>query len=398
MKKVSLAQTTLVFGIAAGVIIGVPSFLSRLDISNRTGVILVNGRIEGTEVAIGTKLPGRVARVLVHEGQEVRAGTLLVELETTDLQAALEQAQANVNQAQHNLDNAKEQVCRAESQLAKSEIGLGLVRLQTELSIQQAQAAVREAEAAVDQARAMRDKVKTEFEHADKLQRANAASDLEYTFARNGLEAQEAGLRMAQLRLEQARDAHKIAESRVSEIKMQEHDVAVMKSTVRQAKAGVGIAQAQLAAAKASERICQIQLKDTQIVAPCDGMVVSRVAEPGEVVSAGSTVLVLVDFDQLYLKGFLPNQQYSQVKLGDPARIFLDAFPDTIFDARVTKINQQAEFTPKTVDTPQQRVKMVFGLELRVDNSSRLFRPGMPADAVIKVDPQAEWCEPNDLR
>jgi HlyD family secretion protein len=398
MKKVYVAQGILVFGLAAGVVIGVPSFLSRLSNGNRAGVILVNGRIEGTEVAIGTKLPGRISKVLVHEGQEVHANDPLVELEASDLQATLEQAQANVSQARHNLENSTEQIFRSEEQLAKAEIGLALVRLQTDLNIKQSTAAVKEAEAAVDQARALRDKTQTEFDHADKLQRANAASDLEYTFAHNGLQAQEAGLRMAQLRLEQARDAQKIAESRVSEIKMQEHDIAVLKSTVRQAKAGVGIAQAQLQAAQASERICQIQLKDTKILAPCDGMIVSRVSEPGEVVSAGSTVLVVVDFDQLYLKGFLPNNQYSQVKLTDPARISLDAFPDKTFDAKVTKINQQAEFTPKTVDTPQQRVKLVFGLELQVENKSRLFRPGMPADAVIKVDTKAEWCKPDDLR
>jgi HlyD family secretion protein len=395
MKKVS--QSILVFSIAIGVILAVPSFLSRLT-SSQAGVILVNGRIEGTEVAVGTKLPGRMAKVLIREGQEVHAGDLIAELEIGDYQATLEQAQANVNQAKHNLENANEQVYRSEEQLAKSEVGLSLVRLQTDLNIKQATAAVKEAEAAVDQARAMRDKTKTEYDHASQLQRANAASDLEYTFARNGLQAQEAGLRMAQLKLEQARDAQKIAESRISEITMQEHDLAVMKSTVRQAKSGVGVAQAQLQASQASERICQIQLKDTKIYAPCDGMVVSRVIEPGEVVSAGSTVLVIVDFDQLYLKGFLPNDQYSQVKLCDPAKLSLDAFPDKTFDAKVTKINQQAEFTPKTVDTPQQRVKLVFGLELQVDNKSRLFRPGMPADAVIKVDPKAQWCTPDDLR
>jgi HlyD family secretion protein len=398
MRKVYIAQTTLVFTLAVGVIIAVPSFLSRVQNDARTGVVLVNGRIEGTEVAVGSKLPGRVSKVYAYEGQEVHAGDLLVQIEARDIEAGLDQVQASVVQTENNLENAKEQVFRAEEQLAKARIGLAMVKEQTQLGIQRAGSAVQEAEAAVDQARAMRDKVKTEFDHANKLQLKNAASDLELSFAKNTLAAHEAGLRMAQLRLEQAKDALSIAKSNTNEIRMQEHDLLVMESMVRQAKLGVDIAKAQLQATQASKRMIEIQLEDTKVVAPCDGMIVTRVVEPGEVISAGSTLMVAVDFNQLYLKGFLANSEYSQVKLNDPAKIYLDAFKDKIFDATVTKVNQQAEFTPKTVDTPQQRVKLVFGLELRVDNSSRLFKPGMPADAVIKSDPKAEWCTPKDLR
>ena len=120
--------------------------------------------------------------------------------------------------------------------------------------------------------------------------------------------------------------------------------------------------------------------------------------EPGEIVAAGSTVAVLIDFDRLHLKAYLPNKLIGKVTLNDPARVFLDAYPDTHFDAKVTKIHQQAEFTPKTVDTPQQRVRLVFGLELTVANKDRRVKPGMPADGVIQIDKQAAWKTPADLR
>ncbi|MFA5865400.1 MAG: efflux RND transporter periplasmic adaptor subunit [Phycisphaerae bacterium] len=398
MKKIYIAQTSLVFCLAAGLVIGIPTFLMRMSNSSRTGVLLVNGRIEGVEVAIGTKLPGRIAKVHVHEGQEVRAGTPLVELEANDVQAAYEQAQANVRQAQSNMESSNEQVFRAREQLAKTKIGLEYIKRQTDLNTRQASSAVKEAEAAVDQSKALLNKVRTEFNHAAKLQKEKAASDLEYDNARDALRAQEAGERMAELKLEQARDSLSLAEARKSEIKMQEHDLAVMESSVRQATSAVGIAKAQVQAAEASTKMVEIQLRDTKIVAPCDGIVVTRVVEPGEVVTAGATTVVIVDFDKLYLKGYLPNNQVSQIKLNDPAHIFLDAFPDKIFEARVTRVNQQAEFTPKSVDTPQQRVKLVFGVELQVSNPARTFKPGMPADAVIKVVPSAEWCLPADLR
>ncbi len=398
MKKVHIAQATLVFSLAIGVVVGVPTFLWKVGSGHRAGNLLLNGRIEGIEVAIGTKLPGRIAKVNVQEGQEIKAGDLLVELEANDVQATYEQAQANVRQARHNLDSSNEQVIRAQEQLAKAKIGLELIKQQTELNISQAGSAIQEAQAGIDQAKALLSKTKTEYDQAAKLQKEKAASDLEFTFARDALTAQQAAVRMTELKQVQARDGLKLAETRRSEIKMQEHDLAVMESTVRQAQAAVGVAKAQLQAAEAFARTCEIQLKDTKIAAPCDGIVVTRVIEPGEIVAAGATTLVVVNFDKLYLKGYLPNNEISRIKLNDPARIYLDAFPDKYFDAKVTKINQQAEFTPKNVDTPQQRVKLVFGIELRVNNASRTFKPGMPADAVVKTDPAATWCLPSDLR
>lgn len=398
MKKVYLAQTTLVFGLAAGLAIGVPTFIWRVSGTSHKGVLLVNGRIEGIEVAIGTKLPGRIAKMHVQEGQEVRANTLLVELESHDVEAALEQARANVRQAKHNYGSSNEQVIRAEAQLKKARTGLDLVRKQTDLMIQQARSAVLEAEAAVEQASALESRAQTDFDHSQQLRKEKAATDLEYAFATDALKAQKAAVRMVRHKLDQARHNLAMAEAKTSEISMQENDIVVMESTVRQAKAAVQIAKAQLDAAEASARILELQLKDTKIYAPCDGVVVTRVMEPGEIVTAGATVLVVVDFDKLYLKGYLPNTEISRVKLNDPARLFLDAFPDKSFDARVTKVNSQAEFTPKNVDTPQQRVKLVFGVELRVDNADRIFKPGMPADAVIRTDPAVPWCTPGDLR
>ena len=203
---------------------------------------------------------------------------------------------------------------------------------------------------------------------------------------------------MAEQKLAQAEQALKLAEANKSQIKIKEHDIAVMESAVRQAMAGVGIAKASLEAAKSAAKMIAIKLADAKIVAPSDGVVISRIVEPGEIVGVGSTVMVIVNFNDLYLKGYLPNNQISKIKLGAPARVYVDAFGDKYFEAKVTKINQQAEFTPKTVDTPQQRVHLVFGLELKVDNKEQLLKPGMPADAVIKVNPSAKWCKPADLR
>lgn len=396
MKKVRIAQATLVFGVAAGLLVALPGFLKHGGSDGYKGLILVNGRTEGTEVAVGTKLPGRVLTVRVAEGQQVKAGELMVELEGEDVRAAYDQAQANVVQAQHNLQMAHERVIRCEAQQAQARTRLELTQKQTSLGIRQAQAAVKETEAAVKQARALLNKARTEFENARELHQQNAASSLELSYAKDALEAQQAAVQMVEYRLEQSEDTYKLAGAQESEIQISRHELTVRESAVRGGQSSVGIAQAQLRAAEATARIFKIKLQDTRIHAPCDGIVVTRVVEPGEVVAAGATVAVIIDFDQLYLKAYLPSDLVSKIKLNDPARVYLDR--DRFFTGKITKIHQQAEFTPKNVDTFQQRVKLVFGLELRVDNRDRQVKPGMPADAVIKIDPQAEWRRPTDLR
>ncbi|NLX05469.1 MAG: HlyD family efflux transporter periplasmic adaptor subunit [Phycisphaerae bacterium] len=398
MRKVHIAQATLVFGVAVGLLVGLPGFVRQVADHPHEGLILVNGRIEGAEVAVGSKLTGRVTALHVSEGQQVHAGDLIAELESESVQVAHEQALANVAQAQHALQSANEDVIRSSSQLENAKIALDLTKQQTELGIRQAQAQVREAQAAVEQAQALLSKSQTEYDHAQKLFQSDAASELEFTFATDALKAQEAAVRIAEQRLAQANENFELANSRKSEVLMRQHDLAIMESTVRQARAAVGIAEAQLKATEATAKMVEINLRDTKIFAPCDGVVVTRVVEAGEVIATGATVAMLIDFDRLYLKGYLPSQLVGQVNLNDPARVHLDAYPDRHFDATVTQIHQQAEFTPKSVDTPQQRVKLVFGLELTVENAERLVKPGMPADGVIQTDPNAAWKMPADLR
>lgn len=398
MKRVRIAQGMLVFGIAAGLLIGLPGFVRHVSPHVNGGHILVNGRIEGTEVSVGTKLPGRIRVVQVAEGQHVKTGQPIAELESDDVQASYDQAEANVARSKHALRSAEEEVIRSQEQLAKAKIALELTTKRTQLQIKQAEAAVEEAKAIVAQAKARLSMAKTAYDHAMKLREKDAVSDREFSDAEDNWVAHQAASAGAEQRLAQARKALELAEVRRSEIQMRRHDLAVMESTVRSAKAAVGIAQAQVTGSEALARMIKIKLRETKIFAPCNGVLVTRVVEPGEVVAAGATVGVVVDFDQLYLKGYLPTALIGQVKLNDPVRVFVDGFPDRHFDAKVTKINQQAEFTPKTVDTPEQRIRRVFGLELTVDNADRRLKPGMPADGVIKVDSKAPWQTPGDLR
>ena len=219
------------------------------------GLILVNGRIEGTEVAVGSKLAGRVISVKVDEGQEIKAGQLIAELEAEDIEALCDQARANVSRATHNLESSKEQVIGAEQQLAKAKVALELSKTQISLGIRQSGTAVKEADAAVVQAEALHHRAQTEYEHARELHQDQAASDLELTFAQDALKAQAAAVEMVQSRREQANDALRLAQSRTSEITIRGHELAMAESTVRQVKAMVGVADAQLQAGQSRSDI-----------------------------------------------------------------------------------------------------------------------------------------------
>jgi HlyD family secretion protein len=152
------------------------------------------------------------------------------------------------------------------------------------------------------------------------------------------------------------------------------------------ARRALAAAQSQYRAAVAARDVQRAQFGETRVYAPLSGVVVTKVANPGEVVQAGSPIVVLIDLRALWLKVYIPEPQYGKIRLGDQARVYVDAFPGRPFPAKVREISNQAEFTPKDVETREERVKQVFAVKLAVENTGGLLKPGMPADGVIVLD------------
>lgn len=133
-------------------------------------------------------------------------------------------------------------------------------------------------------------------------------------------------------------------------------------------------------------------LEDYHIVSPLTGVVLYKLVEPGEVVTPGGRVASLIDPNMLYMTLYVPEKQAGRIHLGDPARIRLDAFPNQWFPAYVMFISEQAEFTPKEVQTTEEREKLVFRVKLRVKQPpSSILKPGMPGEGFIKVDVKKPW-------
>jgi len=156
------------------------------------------------------------------------------------------------------------------------------------------------------------------------------------------------------------------------------------------------ISQAEARYKSALQKLKEIEVlyRETKIYAPTDGVILSRSVEEGEVVNPGTTLYTMVNLQELYVKVYIPEPDLGKIKLGSEARVYVDAYKDRYFKGKVTRIYEQAEFTPKNVETKEERVKLVFGAEVSVDNKEELLKPGMPADVVIKIDPKAEWIRP----
>lgn len=311
------------------------------------GIASGNGRIEAVEIDIATKTPGRVKEILVHEGELVKAGQILARMDTAVLQARHREAAAQLQRALIGVRTAESLVTQRE---AEKTAAVAVV-------------AQREAE-------------------LDGAQRRLARS-LELA-PRSAIPAQ---------RLDDDRARFEGAKAAVSAALAQ----------VAAADAAIGAAQSQVVGAKAAvevtsatiERI-QADLDDSILKSPRDGRVQYRVAEPGEVLPAGGRVLNLIDLGDVYMTFFLPTVEAGQVALGADTRIVLDAAPEYVIPAKVSFVADVSQFTPKTVETAQERQKLMFRIKARIApdllrHYVTQVKTGLPGMAYVRLDPRVPW-------
>ncbi len=179
-------------------------------------------------------------------------------------------------------------------------------------------------------------------------------------------------------RLDQAENAFQDAQRQVTAIQGQ-----------------ISATEALLDAVRQRIDLAQSQIGKTEIKAPISGVILVKAIEPGEFAAPGKPVAVLVDLKSLELKVFIPEADIGKIKLEAAARVKTSAFPDRFYEARVSRVDQQAQFTPRDIHMPEERVRMVFGVTLALDNPTGELKPGMPADAWIRWDDRVAW--PNNL-
>ncbi|WP_189534883.1 HlyD family secretion protein [Paludibacterium paludis] len=206
-----------------------------------------------------------------------------------------------------------------------------------------------------------------------------------------GAQKIRAAAQLAQARRDAARFADLLTRGSVDRVRAEQMQLAAVA-------AGTVLAQSQEQERQAAATVREVDamLAEQALKAPVSGVVTSRLRLPGEVVGAGGSILDIVNLDTLYLKVYVPENQIGRVRLGLPARIYTDAFPGTAFEARVSYIASRAEFTPKEVQTPDERVKLVYAVKLNlVANPQHRLTPGLPADAVIRWKDGVQWQKPH---
>lgn len=331
------------------------------------GLIQANGRIEGDHVTVAGKYSGRIKNLLAREGDTVKAGQVLVQLDDPQVQARVEQA----SQAEVAL----------EAQLKAAQTNLEVLKKDVPLSIAAAEAGVAHARAVVATAEAKEKQDRRDAERFRDLYAKGTADE-------HRSEMADLALTVSGRELASAHTAHTQAEKQLAharlgweKIKAEEDSLAALKARIKQAEAALAEAQS--------------VLDDFQIVAPSAGTITTRLADTGEVAAAGSPLFDLVDMDRLYLKVYVAEKLVGKLRRGLPARIYIDAFPDRPFEAEVRYIASRAEFTPKEVQTPDERVKLVYAAKLYLtENPDHRLTPGMPADAVIRWKETAPWAKP----
>lgn len=334
-------------------------------------VVTLSGRIEGDDSAVATKQSGRISQVRVREGDFVRAGQVIATLDDAQLRAAVSDARAK-SQA------AAGQVAVLEAQLRRAQLSGEQAKVDVQGRVSQAQAELAAAQAQVAQAGAAYRLAASTARMDSALYTTGDVSQLQRNEASSAAQQTAAELGAANRRMQAARGALTAAQANFANPPMRAEEVAAVQAQLGQQRSVIAAARAELSAAQAD-------LDDLTIRAPFSGTVMVRAVEPGEVVTAGTPVVTLLDLNRVYLRGFVPEGEIGRVKIGQSARIRLDSDTKHAVDAYVMRIDPQAMFTPQNTYFRSDRVKQVFGIKLGLRRGFGYAKPGMPADGEILV-------------
>jgi HlyD family secretion protein len=414
----------------------------------------VSGYIEADDVDIAAQTGGRITRINADEGDYVKAGQVLVTLDTALLDAQMQQAEAKVAAARAQLAKAKAGV-RAED-IASAEAAVAVAQAKATAAYTRRQDAIRlrdnpqELDMQIDAATTAAELAKLKIDYSVPLKDASEAiyglgqqnweeaqtpqracgknpitgkkicktidvpegAKQDASVAWNYAGADEWG---AWVDLNSAVAEQKDAGAVLQDLLRLKNDpqqaqleVVQAEAAYQTAQAGVGVAQRQLETLKAGPRAEQVAVAEAQLkqaeaglaalkvrrdqhtlVAPLSGWAVERPAHQGEMAAPGQPLLTLADLSRLTLTVYVPEPEIGRVSIGQVVPVLVDTFPDQPFAGRVTSIGDRAEFTPKNVQTRQERADTVFAVKITLHNPDLRLKPGMPADAILSGGPQS---------
>ena len=361
------------------------------------GVIAVSGRIEGDDAAVAAKTTGRIREITVREGDQLQAGQVIAVLDDEQIRAREQQAEAAVRQAEARTRVAQHQIVVLNEQLKQNELGVGQARTDAQGRVSEAEGRLAAAEAQLAQAEAAYAQATWDRDAFARLFQRGLIAEQQAKQAENNEQAQAAVVGAARRQVDAARGTLVAARANLANPAIRASQVAAVQGQILQAQADIAAAQADAERARAQLVEARANRQDLRIVAPFAGTVATRTAEPGEVVMAGTPVITLVNLAEVYLRAFVPEGQIGQVRVGQPARVYLDSAPTQPIEAFVSRVDPQATFTPENTYFREDRVKQVVGVKLLLRGAVGFAKPGMPADGEILVH-GTEWPPPRTRR
>ncbi|HLY17727.1 MAG TPA: efflux RND transporter periplasmic adaptor subunit [Bryobacteraceae bacterium] len=360
------------------------------EVSDR---IVVSGNIELTQVDIAFKTAGRLIERTVNEGDPVQKGMVIARLDREQLlrqrdtaSAALQTATAQYAESQSAL-HWQQETMQADIQLKNADLSAAqsqLLQLKNGARPQELQ----QATAAVANAQALYDQAKKDWDRAQKLYKDDDISTSAYDQTRTRFDSAAANLRQvkeqaalveagprsemiesASAQVKRAEAALRLGQANSIETKRREQDLVARQGDIERAKAQIALIDSQLA--------------DTIAVSPINGVVLVKAADPGEILAPGSSVVAVGDIEHPWLRAYIREQDLGRVKLGAKAKVTTDSFKNKSYDGTISFISSEAEFTPKQIQTAEERVKLVYRIKIDIDNPRHELKSNMPADAEI---------------
>ncbi len=366
----------------------------RLHLKN-TNTLTVSGNLELTQVDISFKVPGKMIELNVDEGYYVKKGQVIARIDRDQVVSQRSRDEASLNNSQFQYDQMETSV-EWQRRTLDSDIALRTAELRSseahlaELVAGSRPQEIQEARASVADAKAQNEQAQADWVRAQDLFKDDDISKQQYDQYRTKLDSTTALLRESNERL-----ALVVEGPRQEDIDAARADVVRAQAALESAKANqlelkrreqdVLAHRADIARARAQVAITDSQIDDTVVRSPIDGVVLVKSAEVGEVLAAGTTVVTIGDINHPWLRAYISESDLGRVKYGQPAELRSDSFPGKTYPGRISFIASEAEFTPKQIQTFEERVKLVYRIKIDVDNRGHDLKLNMPVDADIKV-------------
>ena len=358
--------------------------------------LALSGNIELTQVDISFKVPGKLLELNVAEGTFVKKGMVIARIDR--------------QQVEHQRNRDEAGVTSAESQYLQMETGIQWQRqtLESDLALRRAELRaaqaqldqllagsrpqeIQQTQAAVADANAQHDQAQADWNRAQELYKNDDISKQQYDQYRTRLESTAAALRQAEERAALVKEGPRKEDIEAARAQVARAEAAIRVSEanrleLRRREEDLVARRAEIARARAQVAMTDTQIGDTVVASPVDGVVLVKSAEVGEVLAAGTTVVTIGDIDHPWLRAYISETDLGRIKLGQPAQLTTDSYPGKTYTGHISFIASEAEFTPKQIQTREERVKLVYRIKIDVDNLNHELKSNMPVDAEIQLN------------